>query len=134
MGIVELPVRQLGMEAAGVVTAVGPGVEGFSVGDRVVCLKKHAFATTFTTSQFCCAKIPDRLSFDEAACSKFYTKHLPPDRQSLTLFRAVLVPYVTAIHSLVNIGRLSRGQVWNPLKSLRISHVPRRCSYRRRPS
>lgn len=70
MGIVELPVRQLGMEAAGVVTAVGVGVEGFCVGDRVVCLKKHAFATTFTTPQFCCAKIPDRLSFDEAACSK----------------------------------------------------------------
>jgi NADPH:quinone reductase-like Zn-dependent oxidoreductase len=91
MGIVELPVRQFGLEAAGVISRVGSGVKEFKVGDRVACLKKQSFTTYFTVGEFACAKIPDELSFDEAAC--------------------MLVPYTTAIHSLINVGRLEKGQV-----------------------
>lgn len=38
-----------------------------------------------------CTRIPNELTFDEAA--------------------SMLIPYVTAIHGLVNVGRLEKGQV-----------------------
>ncbi|KAK8115461.1 Acyl transferase/acyl hydrolase/lysophospholipase [Apiospora sp. TS-2023a] len=90
LGIVELPVRQFGLEAAGVVTKTGTAVKDFRVGDRVISLKKQAFATRIITPQFACAKIPDGLSFDEGA--------------------TMLVPYLTAIYSLINVGGLTKGQ------------------------
>ncbi|OTA56526.1 fatty acid synthase S-acetyltransferase [Hypoxylon sp. EC38] len=90
LGIVELPIRQFGLEAAGIVTRVGADVTNVKVGDRACCLKKHAYSTYLVTPDIFCTKIPDRLSFDEAA--------------------SMLMPYVTAIHSLVNVGRLEKGQ------------------------
>lgn len=90
MGVVELPIRQFGLEAAGIVTRVGADVKDIRIGDRVCCLKKHAYSTYLVTPDIFCTKIPDRLSFDEAA--------------------SMLMPYVTAIHSLVNVGRLEKGQ------------------------
>ena len=102
MGIVELPERQFGLEAAGIVTRVGADVKNFKVGDRICCLKRHAYSTYLVVQEAFCEKLPDRLSFDEAA--------------------SMLMPYITAIHSLINVGRLEKGQVsysglyaWNPL-------------------
>ncbi|KAI0440573.1 fatty acid synthase S-acetyltransferase [Xylaria telfairii] len=90
LNIVELPVRQFGVEAAGVATRVGSDVSDIKVGDRVVCLKKQAFATKIVVEELACAKIPDSLSFDEAA--------------------SMIFAFATAIHSLVNIGGLHKGQ------------------------
>ncbi|KAI0468004.1 fatty acid synthase S-acetyltransferase [Xylaria cf. heliscus] len=90
LNIVELPVRQFGVEAAGVVTRIGSDVRDIKVGDRVVCLKKQAFATKIVVEELACAKIPDSLSFNEAA--------------------SMIFAFATAIHSLVNIGGLNKGQ------------------------
>jgi NADPH:quinone reductase-like Zn-dependent oxidoreductase len=62
-----------------------------AVGDRVFCLKKQAYSTYITTPTVFCTRIPDHLSFDEAA--------------------SMLMPYVTALHGLVNVGRIAKGQV-----------------------
>jgi len=93
LGIVELPIRQFGLEAAGIITRVGTNVDPdeLKVGDRVFCLKKQAYSTYISTPTVFCTRIPDDLNFDEAA--------------------SMLMPYVTAIHSLVNVGRLVEGQV-----------------------
>ena len=93
LGIVELPVRHFGMEAAGFVTRVGRNVkpDELKVGDRVCCLKKQAYSTSITVPSAFCVRMPDDLSFDEAA--------------------SMLVPYVTSLHSLVNVGGLVKGQV-----------------------
>ena len=91
MGIVELEERQFGLEAAGVVSRIGPDVQDIQVGDRVLCLKKKAFASSFTTPRFTCIKMPDDLDFEEGA--------------------TMLVPYATAIYSLLNVGGLVKGQV-----------------------
>jgi NADPH2:quinone reductase len=57
-----------GAEVAGVVDAVGPGAEGFAIGDRVlaggVC---GGYATHFAASADRTFKIPDSMPFDEAA-------------------------------------------------------------------
>lgn len=91
MGIVELPERTLGLEAAGVVRRVGPQVKELKIGDRVACLERHAFSTLITSHELLCVKIPDSLTFDEAA--------------------TMLIPYATAIHSLITVGGLAKGQV-----------------------
>lgn len=91
MNIVELPTHQFGLEAAGVITRLGPSVKNLKIGDRVVCLSKSAFSRFLCVPEFACAKVPSSVSLDEASC--------------------MLVPYVTAIHSLVNVGRLVEGQV-----------------------
>ncbi|KAH7083527.1 putative polyketide synthase [Paraphoma chrysanthemicola] len=90
MNIIELPTRQFGLEAAGLVTRIGSSVKDFQVGDRVVCLKKSAFAKYICVPEFACAKIPPGVGLEEAS--------------------SMLVPYTTAIHSLINVGKLVEGQ------------------------
>ncbi len=57
----------LGDECAGVVTAVGPGVEAFSVGDRVMATLPGSFADVVTTDAALAARIPADLDFSQAA-------------------------------------------------------------------
>ncbi|KID66135.1 Highly reducing polyketide synthase gloL [Metarhizium brunneum] len=92
LGIVELPVRQFGFEAAGIITRVGKDVDPnqLKVGDRICCLKKQAFGTYIVTPDYSCTHVPDNITFDEAAC--------------------MIMPYITAIHGLFATARLSRGQ------------------------
>ncbi len=55
----------LGYSNAGVVLAVGAGVEGFAVGDRVVSNGPHAEVVLVPKNL--CAKIPDSVSYESAA-------------------------------------------------------------------
>ncbi len=59
----------LGLEVAGIVEAVGPGVERYKVGDRVFALVGGGgYAEYAVALESHCMPIPERLSFDEAAC------------------------------------------------------------------
>ncbi|NUK29891.1 zinc-binding dehydrogenase [Parageobacillus sp. VR-IP] len=55
----------LGYSNAGIVVAVGEGVEGFKVGDRVVSNGPHAEVVCVPKNL--CAKIPDNVDFESAA-------------------------------------------------------------------
>ena len=57
----------LGGECAGEVAAVGPGVEHFKLGDRVIALAPASFATYVITKAEFVAPMPAHLVFDEAA-------------------------------------------------------------------
>ena len=59
--------KPAGGEAAGVVEAVGEGVTGFAVGDRVMGRAKGAFADCALIDVRECMKIPGALSFEAAA-------------------------------------------------------------------
>lgn len=56
-----------GMECAGVVEAVGPGVTSVAVGDRVFALAPDAFASHVVTSEHAVGRMPKSMSFTEAA-------------------------------------------------------------------
>jgi polar amino acid transport system substrate-binding protein len=59
----------LGYSAAGSVIAIGDGVSGFSIGDRVACagFGYASHAEVISVPQNLCVRIPDGLGFDEAA-------------------------------------------------------------------
>lgn len=90
-----LPSR-LGYEAAGTIDAVGPGVSGFNVGDRVSTIPAFSLVQYGTYGEsaivpaYACAHYPDHLRPRQAA--------------------AIWMPYITAWGALVEYGRLARGQ------------------------
>lgn len=91
MGVVELTEPTLGHEASGVVRRVGPDVKNLCVGDRVMLAGRSTFATSVVLSELLCAKIPDRMTYVEAA--------------------SMPVIYLTAMQALMSVGRLEKGQV-----------------------
>lgn len=57
----------LGLECAGRVVRVGPGVRGLEVGDRVMAFAASSFATHVTLGEDQVVRLPDALSFEAAA-------------------------------------------------------------------
>ncbi|KAJ6441489.1 56kDa selenium binding protein (SBP56) [Purpureocillium lavendulum] len=90
MGIVQGLKPGLGLECAGVIRRVGSEVRGLTVGDRVVSFDHGFFASRVTTSSKLVAKIPDNLTFEEAA--------------------TMPCVYSTAMHALVKVGGVQPGQ------------------------
>ena len=91
LGVVDVPDAGLGLEAAGVVRRVGPQVKDLKVGNRVIVMGTGCFSTLINTTEKLCAKMPGDLSFEDGA--------------------TMPCVYGTVIYSLMDIGRLSRGQV-----------------------
>ncbi|RFU78094.1 polyketide synthase [Trichoderma arundinaceum] len=90
MGIVPENEHLLGLEGAGIVRRVGAGAEQFKIGDRVAILRNGTFANLIQTPVERAHKIPDWLSFEEAA--------------------TIPLVYLTSIYSLFDIGGLKKGQ------------------------
>nr|Q03132.3 RecName: Full=6-deoxyerythronolide-B synthase EryA2, modules 3 and 4; Short=DEBS 2; AltName: Full=6-deoxyerythronolide B synthase II; AltName: Full=Erythronolide synthase; AltName: Full=ORF B [Saccharopolyspora erythraea]AAA26494.1 eryA ORF2 encoding modules 3 & 4 for 6-deoxyerythronolide B formation6-deoxyerythronolide B formation; putative [Saccharopolyspora erythraea] len=80
----------MGTEAAGVVTAVGPDVDAFAPGDRVLGLFQGAFAPIAVTDHRLLARVPDGWSDADAA--------------------AVPIAYTTAHYALHDLAGLRAGQ------------------------
>ena len=81
----------LGMELAGTVEELGPGVEGFAVGDRVAVLSgAGGLAECAVVEAARCVKLPEEMPFDHAA--------------------AFLVAYGTSHLALVHRARLQAGE------------------------
>ena len=82
--------RELGVDFAGVVTAVGPGVTGHKIGDRVGGLATGGCWGTFVTLDArLAAPLPQNLTFEEAT--------------------AVPIAYATAWYSLHDLARIQPG-------------------------
>ena len=91
MGIVGGSKNGFGHEAAGIVRRTGPNVTSLKAGDRVMLLSDGAFTTTQVLSEDLCAKVPDRLSFEDAA--------------------TMPCVFATSIYSIFSIGNSRRGEV-----------------------
>ncbi|MBP5976712.1 SDR family NAD(P)-dependent oxidoreductase [Brasilonema sp. CT11] len=59
--------RSLGLECAGIISAIGSGVEGFQIGDEVIGLAPHSFSTHIITNVRFVVRKPAHISFEEAA-------------------------------------------------------------------
>ncbi len=79
-----------GLECAGIVRAVGPGVEGLAVGDRVAGFAPAALSSHVTTAAHAVMPIPKETSFAAAA--------------------TIPVTFVTAVYSLGTLGKLAAGE------------------------
>jgi NADPH:quinone reductase-like Zn-dependent oxidoreductase len=89
MGIVGSNSASFGLEGAGIIKRVGSGVTNMSGGDRVLIFGAGCFSTSAIIPNSLCVKIPDDLSFEDAAT----------------------MPYVSAtvIYSLLHVARLTKG-------------------------
>ena len=80
----------LGIEASGVVTAIGPGVSRLKVGDEVVGVVPYSFASHALTTEYALTHKPASMSHQQAAT-------LP-------------VTFLTAYYALSKLAHLERGQ------------------------
>ncbi|MEV4753444.1 SDR family NAD(P)-dependent oxidoreductase, partial [Streptosporangium sp. NPDC049248] len=80
----------LGLEGAGVVTEVGPNVDGPAVGDRVMGFIPDSFAPAGVTDQRMVIPVPRHWSFTDAASAP--------------------VAYLTAYHALSELAEVQAGQ------------------------
>ena len=88
------PVRPFapGSEIAGVVEALGQGVTGFKVGDRVIAVTGHGgLVEKIAVPAASAYKLPEERSFEDGA--------------------ALLMTYATSIHALADRGKLKEGDV-----------------------
>ena len=79
-----------GQEASGVVEAVGEGVSGLAVGDRVMASVRGGFSEYALAPAAGVVRIPDRMAFTQAA--------------------GFNVNYLTALHGLRDRGRVQAGE------------------------
>ncbi|MDC0774108.1 alcohol dehydrogenase catalytic domain-containing protein, partial [Streptomyces sp. HD] len=82
--------RDFGLEGAGVVTGVGPGVVGLAVGDRVFGMFSGAFGPVAVADARTVARIPAGWSFAQAA--------------------SVPIVFLTAYHALTELGGVRAGE------------------------
>ncbi|QDV72209.1 type I polyketide synthase [Botrimarina mediterranea] len=80
----------LGIEASGVVTAVGEGVEHLQVGDEAIGVLPHAFGSHATTRAYAVVRKPAGVTHEEAA--------------------TIPIVFLTAHHALVRLAQLERGE------------------------
>jgi epothilone polyketide synthase D len=79
-----------GLDCAGEVVGIGEGVEGLQVGDRVLCVTSGGFASHVTVPRPLVARIPEAVSFEEAA--------------------TVPVVFLTCHYGLRKLAKLARGE------------------------
>lgn len=81
-----------GSEIAGVVEALGQGVTGFKIGDRVIAVTGHGgLVEKIAVPAASAYKLPEERSFEDGA--------------------ALLMTYATSIHALADRGKLKEGDV-----------------------
>ncbi len=90
LGMYPGPARDFGLEGAGVITEIGPGVTRLAVGDRVMGMFPAAYGPVAVADARTVARIPDGWTFAQAA--------------------TVPIVFLTAYYALVDLGDVTEGQ------------------------
>jgi acyl transferase domain-containing protein/NADPH:quinone reductase-like Zn-dependent oxidoreductase/acyl carrier protein len=80
----------MGLECAGIVTAVGPGVDHYAVGDRVMAFAPAALSSATVTKAHAVMRMPADMAFAEAA--------------------TVPVAFLTTVYALGHLSRIEAGE------------------------
>ncbi|HWI87597.1 MAG TPA: type I polyketide synthase, partial [Sphingomonas sp.] len=80
----------MGLECAGIVTAIGAGVENFAIGDRVMAFAPTSLSTSTVTAAHAVMRMPTGMSFAAAA--------------------TVPVAFLTTIYALGHLARIEAGE------------------------
>jgi len=80
----------MGLECAGMVTAVGAGVDGFAIGDRVMAFAPASLSTETVTAAHAVMRMPANMSFAAAA--------------------TVPVAFLTTIYALGHLAQIGEGE------------------------
>lgn len=81
--------NDLGMECSGTIVALGKGVKGYKIGDRVCAFSPNTFRTYVNVPAQCIHKIPPHSPIGEAP---------------------IYIPYITALRALKQIANLKKGE------------------------
>ena len=90
IGLGQIPYQDLGFECSGIITTVGKGVSGLTIGDRVCTMAGGCYANHIQVPGFTAQKIPGDMSYTTAA--------------------SILTVLTTAHYSLVNVAQLKQGE------------------------
>ncbi|MFB8795997.1 MAG: SDR family NAD(P)-dependent oxidoreductase [Microcoleus sp.] len=82
--------RSLGLECAGIITAIGAGVTEFQIGDEAIAYAPHSFSSYTTTDARLVVSKPAHISFEEAA--------------------TIPIVFLTAYYALHYLARISKGE------------------------
>ncbi|MBN3925716.1 type I polyketide synthase [Nostoc sp. NMS4] len=82
--------QAIGLECAGIITAIGSEIEEFQIGDEVVAVAPNSFANYVTTDACLVVHKPASLSFEEAA--------------------TIPLVFLTAYYALHYLGRIRKGE------------------------
>ena len=80
----------LGLECAGIVTALGEKVRGFKLGDKVIAIADNSFSQYLTINSLLAIPKPESLSYEEAA--------------------TIPVTFLTAYYTLVHLAQIQPGE------------------------
>jgi NADPH:quinone reductase-like Zn-dependent oxidoreductase/acyl carrier protein len=80
----------MGIEASGVVTAVGEGVDRFKVGDEVMGVAPYSFASHAVTAEYALVKKPSNVTHEEAS--------------------TIPVTFLTAYYGLIRLAGMAKGE------------------------
>ncbi|WP_294389595.1 type I polyketide synthase [uncultured Sphingomonas sp.] len=80
----------MGLECAGTVTAVGPGVDGFAIGDRVMAFAPASLSTETVTKAHAVMRMPADMGFAAAA--------------------TIPVAFLTTVYALGHLARIEAGE------------------------
>ncbi|MGB7711449.1 MAG: SDR family NAD(P)-dependent oxidoreductase [Microcoleus sp.] len=82
--------RSLGLECAGIITAIGSGVEGFEIGSEAIACAPHSLSSHALTDARLVVRKPAHISFEEAA--------------------TIPAVFLTAYYALHELGRIRKGE------------------------
>jgi NADPH:quinone reductase-like Zn-dependent oxidoreductase len=102
----------LGRDVAGIVRALGPGVRGFAVGDRVMALGNRTYAELVVVKAADLARVPDDLDLVEAAALPLVTL---TGEQLITRGTGIKAGQTVLVSGAV--GGVGRSAVWTAKKA-----------------
>lgn len=112
MGLVPMPKDALGFEATGIVKQVGSAIGHVQAGDRVFAISTGLFATRKVLPGRAVFKMPETLTFEEAA--------------------TMPIVYATVIYALITLGQLRKGQVcWPKTGDMKLNCTEPRLTFAR---